>query len=119
MKKSLNVLGTVYRVEVHKYKDDPLFEREHIIGYCDDNRKLLVGCDLTTHPGYVGAPAESTDANLRETMRHEVVHAFLAESGLNACSLTYTDAWSSNEEMVDWFAVQGPKIAKAWAELGV
>lgn len=119
MKKQIKVLGTTYRVEVHKYADDPLFDEEGIIGYCDDNSKRLVACDLRTHPAYGSAPDESIDANLRETFRHELVHAFLAESGLNACAVTYNGPWTSNEEMVDWIAVQGPKLARAWEELGV
>jgi hypothetical protein len=28
------------------------------------------------------------------------------------------DAWARNEEMVDWFAMQGPKIYKIWREVG-
>jgi len=27
-------------------------------------------------------------------------------------------AWARNEEMIDWFALQGPKILKAWQEAG-
>jgi hypothetical protein len=26
--------------------------------------------------------------------------------------------WAKNEEMVDWFALQGPKIYAAWKEAG-
>ncbi len=49
-----------------------------------------------------------------ETLRHEIVHAFLYESGLNNSS-----DWARNEEIVDWIAVQGLKIVKAWKEAGV
>ena len=45
--------------------------------------------------------------------RHEIVHAFLFESGLAENS-----EWAQNEEMVDWIAKQGPKLIKAWQEAG-
>jgi hypothetical protein len=37
--------------------------------------------------------------------RHEVIHAFLCESGL-----LHNSDWATDEEMVDWFAIQLPKI---------
>ena len=49
--------------------------------------------------------------------RHEIVHAFLLESGLAECSGD-TDCWAQNEAMVDWFARQGQKIYAAWLEAG-
>lgn len=42
---------------------------------------------------------------------NEIVHAFLLESGLDENS-----EWARNEELVDWIAIQGPKIWKAWQE---
>ncbi len=53
------------------------------------------------------------DEIIRRTARHEIVHAFLAESGLDQNS-----DWARNEEIVDWIALQGPKIFKAWQEAG-
>lgn len=39
-----------------------------------------------------------------EVLRHEAIHAFFSESGL--------DCYSNNEELVDWIANQFPKIYK-------
>jgi hypothetical protein len=47
-----------------------------------------------------------------------VIHAYLSESGLNSSS-NGVDCWARNEEMVDWFAIQMPKIVKTFGELGV
>jgi len=62
-------------------------------------------------------PDADTPENLarykRETLRHELVHAFLFESGLGACS-----DWAENEEIVDWIAIQFPKLAKTFAAAG-
>jgi hypothetical protein len=27
-----------------------------------------------------------------------------------------SDSWATNEEMVDWIAIQGPKIYSAWKD---
>jgi hypothetical protein len=40
------------------------------------------------------------------------------ESGLNASSNS-VEGWARNEEMVDWFAIQMPKLIKTFRELGV
>ena len=38
------------------------------------------------------------------------------ESGLDSNSNS-ADSWATNEEMVDWFAIQSPKIFKVFNEL--
>lgn len=53
------------------------------------------------------------------TLRHEVIHAFLFESGLSASSLVYEGAWATNEGMVDYFAVMWCKINKIFNKLKV
>lgn len=52
-----------------------------------------------------------------EVCRHEIIHAFLYESGL-ATNSNECKSWATNEEMVDWFAIQIPKIQKAFKEAG-
>lgn len=51
----------------------------------------------------------------KKVIRHEIIHAFLYESGLwqNAYS---SKCWAQNEEMVDWMAIQFPKIQSAYKE---
>lgn len=66
---------------------------------------------LTEQPGTVAAAQ-------KETLRHEIVHAFFNESGLADSSSTVEGAWAKNEEMVDWIALQGPKLCAAWKEAG-
>jgi len=41
------------------------------------------------------------------------VHAFLYEGGLNS------ESWARNEEIVDWMAIQIPKIANKYKELNI
>lgn len=51
----------------------------------------------------------------KKVLRHEIVHAFLYESGLwqNAYG---SKCWAKNEEMIDWMAIQIPKIQRAYKE---
>lgn len=46
----------------------------------------------------------------KKITRHEIIHAFLFESGLDF------NSWGRNEEFVDWLALQFPKIIKAFEE---
>lgn len=115
---TVNVLGTEYTVTMKKYDEDEAFERRSIDGYCDYLTKNIVVCDMTTYKGWEHEPPETAEAAQRETLRHEIVHAFLDESGLGDSSLNVDCPWAKNEEMVDWFAQQGLKIYKAWQEAG-
>ena len=57
--------------------------------------------------------ATDTERKLREkhVARHELFHSFLFESG--ETELAY------NEELVEWFAIQSPKIFKVFQELNI
>lgn len=45
-----------------------------------------------------------------------VMICYIVGMGCKACSTT-SDNWALNEEMVDWFAIQSPKIFKVFNEL--
>ena len=115
---TVNVLGTTYSVTVKKYNDDEAFSRRSIAGYCDSYEKKIVLCDMSTYKGWENEPAETAVIAQKETLRHEIVHAFFDESGLADSAFAYDGSWARNEEMVDWFAKQGCKIYKAWMECG-
>lgn len=114
---TVNILGTEYRIT---YKPDaevcaamgvPVGECG---GYCNHYAKEIVIAAL----GQCNGSEDENEALRRENMRHELIHAFLNESGLgyNAAG---TDCWPKNEEMVDWFAIQSPKIFKVFSSLGL
>lgn len=111
-----NILGAEYTVTIKKYDEEPAFERRGIDGYCDYLTHQIVICDMSTHKGWEHEEKETCIAAQKETLRHEIVHAFLAESGLDCSSHIPDCAWARNEEMIDWFAMQGTKIYKAWKE---
>lgn len=114
----VNVLGTEYTVTTKKYDEDEAFERLKIVGYCDGLTKQIVLCDMNTCKGWEHEPPETIEASRKETLRHEIVHAFFNESGLASSSSEVEGPWAKNEEMVDWIAIQGPKIYSAWKEAG-
>lgn len=107
--KVVNVLGTQYTIEELSVAECPLLET------CDGF------CDWTTKKIVVEREAEGTlgdmECYIKKVLKHEIVHAFLFESGLSECS-NGSDSWARNEEMVDWFARQGEKIHDAWREAG-
>lgn len=110
----VNILGTVYEIETKQYGDDPWFKENSCDAYCDGTLKKIVMCDLKTWPRFEKETDECLTVMRKEVLRHEIVHAFLNESGLRDSALTADGPWARNEEMVDWFAIQGPKIYEAW-----
>lgn len=105
---TVDVLGTKYTIDTVSRDSDKLLEYND--GYCDDSVKRLCIADLHS---FEDDPNSKKDLGVvtRKTIRHEIVHAFLSESGLAENS-----PWAQNEEIVDWIAIQGPKLYKAWQE---
>lgn len=106
----INVLGEEYTLERACISDDKALET--LSGYCDSSvRKIVVR-------GYSDRENTHFDVKdienvIQKTIRHEIVHAFLVESGLDIES-----EWATNEETVDWIALQLPKIYRACQEAG-
>lgn len=115
----VNVLGTEYEVLYKDYSDDPLFEKRSIDGYCDEISKRIVVGNVQTFPNWEDETKEYCETYQKLVLRHEIIHAFLNESGLSSSSLNYSGAWAKNEEMVDFFAIQFPKITKVFEELKI
>lgn len=106
------VLGTDIRIEFRKEDADE--KLKNCVGYFDSTESLIVVKVLEPDSMTLG----NLDRYQKEILRHEVFHAFFYESGLDACSGTVQN-WATNEEMIDWLAIQSPKIFKIFAELGV
>ena len=113
---TVNILGTPYEIIVKKYDEEEAFERRSIAGFCDGYAKEIVICDMHTYKGWENEAEKTVVAAQKQTLRHEIVHAFFDESGLMDSSSIVECPWSQNEEMVDWIANQGMKIYKAWVE---
>ena len=112
----VNVLGTDYGITRLNYSEDKSFEKQGICGYCDWVAKKIVFCNIATYPGYEEETKEHCIEVEKQTLRHEITHAFLAESGMQNNSHVPDSGWATNEEMVDWIALQFPKMLKVFQE---
>lgn len=117
--KKVNILGTEYTIEKRKKSDDKILKENNYCGYCCVDEPLIVIADADEEEYFPCYTEDEKKAFYKVTLRHELVHAFLNESGLQASSNKFDDAWARNEEMIDWFAIQFPKIAKVYSELGI
>lgn len=117
-KKTVNVLGSDYTIETHKISEDELLEKEHLSGYCADDMKLIVIADLSEKEYFPYLEEAEKDIYYKKVLRHELVHAFLSESGLQDSSSVPSCGWAKHEEMVDWIAIQSPKLIKAFEQAG-
>ena len=104
MKNSINILGTEYSIET----DESLIDKG-ADGMCKEYDRqiairplgnMLSDDDLTV----------TKSKRYNEVLRHEIIHAFFSESGL--------DDYSGNEQLVNWLAIQFPKMQKAFEEVG-
>lgn len=114
---TVSILGTEYSIETHKISEDKTMRENQWGGYCDEELKLIVVADMTEKK-YVDIPSKKAQDSFRKkTLRHEILHAFLNESGLSANASASDGSWAKNEEMIDWLAIQSPKIIAAFKEV--
>lgn len=104
----INVLGTEYSVDVKTKTEDSYLQE--CDGYCDKTTKRIV------------VAAEEADNELgsyevyqKKIIRHEIIHAFLFESGLHE-NFEHSKQYGHEETMIDWMAIQFPKMQKAFIE---
>lgn len=115
IKRSVDVLGTKYKIRLRTLEEDE--ELGECDGYCRENRRLIVVRDYTREECTMCSSAKEVNSIVKHSLRHEIVHAFLFESGLGWDSES-TDHWAVHEEMVDWIARMEPKIHKAYRKTG-
>ena len=108
----VNILGTQYSISIKTEEQDSALK--DLYAYVYYSAKQIVLRNLIEQ--YTADPVKFTILKMRESLRHEIIHAFLYESGLHDNSIKISDGWATNEEMVDWLAIQSPKIYKAMKE---
>lgn len=105
MKDRVNILGTEYRIIFKELKN------ADFDGYCDyTSKEIRLRLDNYNNLG-------NFDCLMRKQLRHEIIHAFMAESGLQS-NWEHNTQYGHEETTVDWFAIQFPKIMKVYDELG-
>lgn len=105
--KKINVLGTEYTVEIKSKSEDEFLQK--CDGYCDKTSKRIVVTSADKDN-----ELDNFDTYQKKNIRHEIIHAFLFESGLQ--ENFKHEQWGHDETTVDWIAVQFPKLLKAFEE---
>lgn len=109
-KKTVNILGTEYTIEELSSSEDAVLK--DCDGYCDRTTHRIVvttredDCDLGDFEQY-----------RKTVLRHECIHAFHFESGI--AENFENQHYGFSESLVDWFAIQSPKIFKVFQELDI
>ena len=104
----VNILGIEYDLKVCTDNDE--CRLVGCDGFCDETSKEIV---VESYKNQENDPNRKLNISVQinKVKRHEIIHAFLFESGLAENS-----SWAQNEEMVDFFAIQFPKLMKAFKD---
>ena len=104
----IDVLGIEYTVERLSKSEDKFLEK--CDGYCDKTTKRIV---IKTED----EESELGDYSvyMKKITRHEIIHAFLFESGL-AENFEHPNQFGHEETMIDWVAIQFPRLQKAFKD---
>jgi hypothetical protein len=106
----VNILGTEYDVKLLDDRDETM-KAMSCDGYTDYSVKKIRVLDVTknTDSGH----QEDIERYQKLILKHELIHAFLYESGIDFKMQFH------NEEMVDWLAMQFPKISEVFDKMEI
>ena len=109
----VNILGSKWKILYNTLSQNPDLEGKE--GYCDmTSRTIYIRRYEEGDRDMDVAEVKMDDRSVVDVavLRHELIHAFLSESGLG--SECY---WAMNEEAIDWFALQFPKLRDAFSQV--
>lgn len=104
MEQTVNILGTRYIVA-----DDSSKVEKGNVGQCENYNKAIYVKDKDDIFGDAASQTEKDEA-FKEVIRHELVHAFFNEAGL--------DKYRDDELLVQWLAKQFPKMTDVMRKVG-
>ena len=102
------ILGTEYKI-IFDVPDEELPEGAD--GCMDQAIRTIKIAQFETDRNSV----QDLEAYKKKVLRHEIVHAFLYESGMWNSSGSI-ECWGMDETITDWIAIQAPKIFQAFQE---
>ena len=104
LSQDINILGTTYTLRFTP-NEDGYHLLEGANGYMDPTvKEIVVRTDFSKDDDI-----QYPEVLIKKNIRHEVIHAFLYESGLD-CNSNKSTNWATNEEAIDWLALQLPKL---------
>lgn len=108
----VDVLGAEYKIFYDTEKENPTMKGND--GYCDTSvHEIHIEKSLFLPSDDVSVLKDLSSYG-KMVIRHEIVHAFIAESGLAECC-----SWAKDELLVDWIARQFPKMVICFDKAGV
>ena len=104
----VKILGTEYEIVKNaEEKDYPQLKK--CDGFTDFSIKKIVVAEFDKDESSI----DDLEWYKNKVLRHEIVHAFVHESGLaENCD------WARNEEMTDWIALQFTKMLEVFIQVG-
>lgn len=107
---TVNILGEVWEIQFKKAEEDSMLKTGD--GYVDRTTRIICIVKGRETSGF-----HNYEKYQKSVIRHEIIHAFLIESGLDN-NWKHADEFGHDETMVDWIAIQFPKLQKAFEEVG-
>ena len=101
----MNILGTEYSFE----HNSPWLEKQGLDGVCGRYDKRIVVREAADMLEDID-DMKAKEVRHNETCRHEVIHGFFGEAGL--------ENYNTDEALVTFLAVNFPKMAKIFSENG-
>lgn len=105
----ITIMGMPWVVDYRDPDKDRFLGKNGADGYCDPSLHLIVVCN-----NYEDVELGDFKSYQKQVLRHEIVHAFMYESGLG--SDWEHKQYGQEETTVDWIARQFPKLLKAFKE---
>lgn len=111
MKDTVSILGQEYKLLKGNGNQYPILK--DVNGYVDlYAKKIIIDETFATPEG--NFKSECPDLALNHLYRHEIIHAFFSETGIN-----YNLSDDEEESLVDWIALQFPKMQRIFEELDI
>ena len=105
----VNILGQEYEIKKQTVTENPKLKDAN--GICELYSKEIILCDENWKDDVM--TFNNIEEFEKKVLRHEIIHAFFGESGLDSQS-----DYARNEELTDWIAIQIPKMVKVMQEVG-
>lgn len=112
----VNVLGEPYEIYAVKKEDAPRLFANKTVGSCNRAVKEIVVENFPDEAYNTVRNSKQVlhdEAIFNEVLRHELVHAFLGECGLDS----EVDSAFDEEMIADWIAIQAPKLMKLFCQV--
>lgn len=106
----ISILGNKWKIKYKKRSVDECLDDSD--GYCDETTKKIV-IAIQEKEKY---SCEDLQKYMRKVLRHEIIHSYLFECGLNECIPISS---GQSELYVDWFARKFPDIYKTYKRLDI